>query len=78
MKELLEKEYSEMVVAQGGEAIKVEAFVVMGDTTADAEISVAEFGTAYRTGAGAEKNGKHRNAGNARCQYSCTRQAERK
>ena len=50
MKELLEKEYSEMVVAQGGEAIKVEAFVVMGDTTADAEISVADFGAAYRTG----------------------------
>ncbi len=50
MKELVEREYSAMVQAQGGETIKVDAFVTMGNGNGETEISVGEFGQRYREG----------------------------
>ncbi len=50
MRELIENEYSDMVVAQGGQAICVAAYVVLGQGSAPEELSVAEFGQWYREG----------------------------
>lgn len=50
MKDILEREYSEMLVKDGGEAIAVDVFVVHGVQQSDAEISVQEFGRRYANG----------------------------
>lgn len=50
MKEALENEYSEMFVQDGGEAISVAAFVVLGEPEGDMEISLQEFGGRYAAG----------------------------
>lgn len=50
MKELVEKEYSDMIQAQGGEPIRVDAFVTVGEAKGENEISVAVFGQRYREG----------------------------
>lgn len=50
MKEVLEKEYSELLVQDGGDAIAVDAFVVSGESENSAEISVSEFGRKYKAG----------------------------
>ncbi len=50
MKEVLENEYSELFVQDGGDAIVVDAFVVPGATQNDFEISVSEFGRKYAAG----------------------------
>lgn len=47
MKELLEKEYSEIFMQNGGDAIIVDAFVVLENPQNDMEISVQEFGKKY-------------------------------
>lgn len=50
MKRLIENEYSNLVVEQGGDAIVVDAFVTLGDTAQEGEITVTEFGRRYRDG----------------------------
>lgn len=50
MKKLLEGAYSDMLEAQGGERIEVDALVVEKAGN-EGEISFAEFGEAYRSGA---------------------------
>lgn len=47
MKEILENEYSEMLMEDSGEEITVDAFVVQGEPQNDTEISVREFGRRY-------------------------------
>ena len=51
MKQLIENEYSNLVVEQGGDAIVVDTFVTLGDAAQEGEITVAEFGKRYRDGA---------------------------
>lgn len=50
MKEALENEYSELLVLDGGEAVRADCFVVSGNPQNDAEISVEEFGKRYASG----------------------------
>ena len=50
MKEALENEYSELFVQDGGDAISVGVFVVLGEPQKDTEISVEEFGRRYAAG----------------------------
>jgi len=50
MKDILEKEYSEILVQNGGETVAVDAFVVLGELHNNAEISVQEFGRRYAAG----------------------------
>lgn len=50
MKEVLEKEYSELFAEDGGDRIIVEFFVTSGEPQNDAEISVPEFGRKYTAG----------------------------
>lgn len=50
MKEVLEKEYSELFVKDGGDEIAVEFFVVPGEPQNSFEISVSEFGRKYAEG----------------------------
>lgn len=50
MKSLLEKEYSELLVKNGGETINVDFFVVSGETQNNDEISVGQFGRKYAAG----------------------------
>ena len=47
MKDILEKEYSELMVQDSGESVTVDAFVVFGKPENDDEISVEEFGRRY-------------------------------
>lgn len=50
MKEVLEKEYSELFVKDGGDEIVVDFFVVPGEPQNSFEISVSEFGRKYAEG----------------------------
>lgn len=50
MKDILEAEYSDMLVQDGGETVAVDVFVVLGQPQDDGEISVAEFGRRYAAG----------------------------
>lgn len=47
MKDILEKEYSEMSVQNEGDTVGVDTFVVLGRPENDDEISVEEFGRRY-------------------------------
>lgn len=47
MKELLEKEYSEFLIQNGGEGIRVDFLVTMEESQNETEISVREFGLKY-------------------------------
>lgn len=47
MKDILEKEYSELLVQDCGEKVAVDAFVVLGKPQSEGEISVQEFGRRY-------------------------------
>lgn len=50
MKDILEQEYSDLFIQDGGEAIRVDAFVVLGKPEQDNEISIPEFGRRYASG----------------------------
>lgn len=50
MKEVLEKEYSELFVRDGGDSIAVDFLVVSGEPQSSSEISVSEFGRKYAAG----------------------------
>lgn len=50
MKDILEKEYSDLFSQNGGEGFCVDALVVMGIPQNDNEISVREFGQKYLSG----------------------------
>ena len=50
MKELLEKEYSNMVTANGGEGLAVDCYVSMLPNDAENEISIVEFAEKYSAG----------------------------
>lgn len=50
MKDILEKEYSEILIQDSGESISVDVFVVLGRPQNDTEISVQEFGKRYAAG----------------------------
>lgn len=47
MKDILEREYSEMLNQDCGETVAVDTFVVLGSPQGDNEISVEEFGRRY-------------------------------
>lgn len=47
MKDILEREYSEMLEQDSGETVSVDAFVVLGSPQKEGEISVPEFGRRY-------------------------------
>jgi len=50
MKDILENEYSELFVKDGGDTIIVDFFVVSGEPQNNTEISVSEFGRKYAAG----------------------------
>lgn len=50
MKDILEKEYSELLTQNGGEGILIDALVVLGAPQNEGEISVREFGERYASG----------------------------
>lgn len=50
MKDILEKEYSELLIGNGGEGILVAALVVLGAAQNEGEISVMEFSERYASG----------------------------
>lgn len=50
MKDILEKEYSDLFVRDGGEEIRVDALVVLEKPEQDNEISIQEFGQRYALG----------------------------
>ena len=50
MKDILEKEYSELLAQDSGETISVDAFVILGKPRSDTEITVREFGERYTAG----------------------------
>lgn len=50
MKDILEKEYSELFIEDGGEGILVDSFVVLGTPQNDGEISLQEFIKQYASG----------------------------
>lgn len=50
MKDILEKEYSELLAQDNGETILVDASVVLGTPQTEEEISVWEFGQQYASG----------------------------
>lgn len=50
MKDILEKEYSNLFIQDGGEALSVDALVVLGTPQNEGEISIQEFGQRYASG----------------------------
>ena len=50
LKDLLEKEYSDLCMENGKEPIAVDVFVVLGTPASDGEITVEEFGKRYTEG----------------------------
>lgn len=50
MKDILEKEYSELLIGNGGEGILVAALVVLGAPQNEGEISLMEFSERYASG----------------------------
>lgn len=50
MKDILEKEYSDLLMQDSGEAICVDVLVVSGTSRTEDEISVSEFGQRYVSG----------------------------
>ncbi|MBD5454987.1 MAG: radical SAM protein [Lachnospiraceae bacterium] len=50
MKDILEKEYSDLFIQNGGEGISVDTLVVLGNPQNEGEISIQEFGQKYALG----------------------------
>ena len=50
IKDILEKEYSDLFIQNGGEGVSVDTLVVLGNPQNEGEISVQEFGKRYSLG----------------------------